>query len=127
MKRTSSVIMGLFFLVLAFGVKAQTPPADYFAGKWSILVEGVPGGDTKMIINLIRKEGKLGGAIQDSTQKEIAQITKVEENEKSISIYFTAQGYDVDLVMEKKDDDHIAGSMMNMFDAKGERIKEIKK
>jgi hypothetical protein len=29
-------------------------------------------------------------------------------------------------VMNKKDEDHVVGSLMNMFDAEGERIKVIK-
>jgi hypothetical protein len=29
-------------------------------------------------------------------------------------------------VMNKKDDDHVAGSMLGMFDVAGERIKSIK-
>jgi hypothetical protein len=28
--------------------------------------------------------------------------------------------------MDKKDDDHVTGSMMGMFDAEGERAKEAK-
>lgn len=33
-------------------------------------------------------------------------------------------GYDVNLIMQKKDDGHVIGTVMNIFDAKGGRIKE---
>jgi len=51
-------------------------------------------------------------------------ITKIEESAEKIVIYFSAQGYDVNLEFNKVDDNTLKGSMMNMFDAKGLRIKE---
>ena len=125
MKKVCSLLAGLLFLVLSFTVNAQTQPAkDYFAGKWDVLMEGLPQGDPKMIVDLQRKDGKLQGAILDSTQKETAKITSVEETEKSITVYFTTQGYDVNLELSKKDEDHVTASLMGMFDGKGVRIKE---
>jgi len=38
-------------------------------------------------------------------------------------VYFNAQGYDVNLVMTKKDEDHITGNLIGMFEAEGERLK----
>ena len=125
MKKLSSLFAGLFFLVLSFHAKAQTqPPTDYFAGKWSIVVEGTPGGDGKMTALLERKDGKLSGNIVSKPGAEPTKIDKVEEKEKSVTLYFNTNGYDVNLTMEKKDDDHVTGNVMGMFDAKGERIKE---
>ncbi|MEI6950541.1 hypothetical protein V9K67_25380 [Paraflavisolibacter sp. H34] len=125
MKKLSAIFSGIFFLLLSLHVSAQAPDkGDYFSGKWNVLVEGTPGGDAKMIVNLERKDGKLGGAILDSTNKEVARFSKVEESEKSVTVYFTSQGFDVYMLLEKKDADHVAGSMMDLFDAKGDRIKE---
>jgi len=123
----------LFFFIFSavlfsFGANAQTAaPADYFAGKWSVVAEGTPNGDAKMIVSLERKGGQLSGVILDAaTNTEISKIDKIEETEKSITVYFVGGGYEVFLLLEKKDDDHVAGSLMNMFDAKGERVKEAK-
>ena len=125
MKKLSLFFAGLFFLILSFNANAQTQPAkDYFAGKWNVQVEGTPQGDGKMVVALERKEGKLEGAITSKDAPEPNKITKVEEKEKSIILYFTANGYNVNLTLEKKDDDHVTGNMMDMFDATGERIKE---
>lgn len=66
------------------------------------------------------------GAVQDSTGKEIAKLDKVELGDSTITVYFTAQGYDVNLVLNKKDEDHVAGSLMGMFDAEGDRVKTVK-
>lgn len=125
MKKLSLFFAGLFFLALSFNAKAQTqPPADYFVGKWNMLVEGTPSGDGKMTVTLERKEGKLGGTVVSKAGTDTTKITRVEEKEKSVILYFNTNGYDVNLTMEKKDDDHVTGNVMDMFDAKGERVKE---
>ncbi len=124
MKKVSVLFTGLFFLLLSLGGRAQTSVADYFAGKWSVLVKGLPQGDSKMIFVMNKKDTTMTGAVQDSAGTEIAKIDKVELNGDKATIYFTAQGYDVNLEMNKKDDDHVTGSMMGMFDAEGERVKK---
>jgi hypothetical protein len=100
--------------------------ADYFAGKWSVLVKGTPNGDAKMLFVLDKKDTGLTGIVQDSTGTKMTDITKIELADTTVTIYFTTQGYDVNLVMNKKDDDHTTGSLMSMFDADGERIKMTK-
>ncbi|MEP7319919.1 MAG: hypothetical protein ABI921_14285, partial [Panacibacter sp.] len=89
-------------------------------------LKGLPDGDTKMIFILENRSDSIAGVVQDSTGTEIAKITSAELKDTEITLYFTTQGYDVNLVMTKKDDDHTTGSLMSMFDAEGERIKEIK-
>jgi hypothetical protein len=117
-----SIVLCTFFAITA---KAQTAP-DYFAGKWNVIIMGTPQGDAKMTFLLERKDGKLTGAVQDSTGTEISKLSKVEEKDKTITAYFTAQNYDVSLTLEPIDDDHVKGSLMGMFDAKGARVKESK-
>lgn len=126
MKKVKSILIGLFSLLFILGTKAQTAGADYFAGKWSVLVKGLPNGDTKMFFVLEKKDTTMAGVVQDSTGTEIAKIDKVELNGNTATAYFSAQGYDVNLAMTKKDDDHITGSLMGMFDAEGERVKVAK-
>ena len=125
MKKLSSIFAGLFFLVLSFHAKAQTQPAtDYFVGKWSLLVTGTPQGDSKMNVNLERKDGKLTGYLFSKENPDTVKFTKVEEKEKSVTFYFSQGGYDVFINLEKKDEDHVIGDLMGMFDTTGERIKE---
>ena len=123
MKRVSFLLVGIFFL--AFTASAQTS-ADYFAGKWNVLLKGIPGGDARLIFALEKKDSTITGVVQDSTGKEISRITNAELKENQITLYFNAQGYDVNLLLTKKDDDHVTGSLMGMFDAEGDRIKETK-
>ena len=124
MKKLSFFFTGLFFLLLSVNVKAQTTGADYFTGKWSVLIKGTPSGDARMYVTLEKQDTTLAGNIKDSTGQLDTKIDKVELNGDKITLYFNTQGYDVNLEMDKKDDDHVTGSMMGMFDAEGERVKQ---
>ena len=124
MNNVSLLVTGLFFLLLSLNVNAQSKAgAEYFTGKWSVLVKGTPNGDAKMLFVLEKQDTALVGVVQDSTGTEISKIDKIELTESSATVYFNTQGYDVNLVMDKKDEDHVTGSLMGMFDAEGERIK----
>lgn len=124
MKKFSSIFAALFFLVLSVAVNAQSKAgADYFKGKWSVLLKGTPNGDAKMIFVLENKKDSITGIVQDSTGMEIAKITNVELKDAEVTLYFNVQNYDVNLLLKKKDDDHVTGSLMGMFEAEGERLK----
>ena len=126
MGKFKSIFVFLFLLLFTFTVNAQISGADYFVGKRSVLLKGIPGGDAKMVLVLEKKDTTITGIVQDSTGAQISKIDKAELNGTSLTVYFTAQGYDVNLLMTKKDDDHVTGSLMGMFDAEGERVKVIK-
>jgi hypothetical protein len=128
MKKFTSVLVGILCLVLSVSVNAQSKAgADYFKGKWSVLLKGTPNGDAKMIFVLENRNDSIVGVVQDTTGAEISKITSAELSDTAVTVYFNAQGYDVNLLLTKKDDDHATGSLMSMFDAEGERIKEEKK
>ena len=127
MKKIKVFIAGAFLVLLSIGAKAQTKTgADYFTGTWSVLVKGTPNGDSKMIFVLEKKDSSITGVLQDTTGKEITKITNAELKATQLTVYFTTQGYDVNLVMDKKDEDHTTGSLMGMFDAEGDRVKANK-
>jgi hypothetical protein len=127
MKKLTAIFGGLLLLVLSVTANAQSKTgADYFKGKWSVLLKGTPGGDAKMVFVLENKNDSIAGVVQDTTGAEISRITNVELRDNEVTLYFTAQGYDVNLLLKKKDDDHVTGSLMSMFDAEGERVKVTK-
>ena len=125
MKKLSLILTVVIALFLSVKASAQAP-ADYFPGKWNVVILGTPNGDAKMTFALERKDGKLTGAVQDSTGKELTKITQIDEKDKSITAAFTIQSYDVSLTLDPVDDDHVKGSLMGMFDAKGVRVKDGK-
>jgi hypothetical protein len=126
MKRLTVITTGLLSLVLSFNAQAQSKTgADFFAGKWNVLITGTPYGDLKRVYILEKKDNGLAGTVLDSTGKEISKCSKIEVKDNEVTLYYTAQGTDVSIVLTKKDEDHVTGRAMGMFDAKGERIKQL--
>lgn len=121
MKKVGLFLAVVFCVLSSLKMNAQVP-ADFFVGKWSVMVTGTPNGDAKMLVNLERKDGKLTGGITNPDAAEPTKFSNVEEKENSVTVYFSASGYDVYLTLEKKGDNKVEGSMMDMFDAKGERV-----
>ena len=127
MKKVIFLVVGLLLALLSTNTYAQSKPGmSYFVGKWNVLVKGTPNGDARMIMDLQTKKVSLSGVVRDSTGKEISKISSVELTDTSVTVHFTAQEYEVYLVMNKKDDDNITGNLMGMFDAEGKRIKDPK-
>jgi hypothetical protein len=107
MKKLSSLLAGSFFLLLSVGMHAQAKSgADFFAGKWNVLITGTPYGDLKRVYVLEKKDNGLGGTVLDSTGKEISKCSKIEVKDNEVTLYYTALGNDVSIVLTKKDDDH---------------------
>ena len=126
MKRLTILTAGFLSLVLSFNAQAQSKTgADFFAGKWNVLITGTPYGDLKRVYILEKKDNGLAGTVLDSTGKEISKCSKVEVKDNEVTLYYTALGNDVSIVLTKKDEDHVTGRAMGMFDAKGERIKQL--
>lgn len=125
MKKVSAILFLLVLFVSVKGFSQAAPPADFFAGKWEITIFGTPDGDAKLVTELIRKDGKLTGELKDPTGKrpEAIPITKIEEEANKLTIYFVAQGMDINVNLDKVDDDHLKGSLLGMFDSTALRIK----
>lgn len=98
-------------------------PADYFTGKWAITILGTPNGDALFHTTLNRKDGLLFGELVDpsGTVPPIA-ITKIDEKKESIDIYFSTQGYDVNVELIKVDDVKLKGTLMGMFETNAIRL-----
>jgi hypothetical protein len=127
MKKSIVFIGGMFLVLVSLGANAQSRSgADYFAGKWSVLVKGTPNGDARMLVSIEKQDTIMTGAIQDSTGAEMAKFSKVELTDTTVKVFFTAQGYDVYLLLTKKTDDHASGDMLGMFDADADRVKKTK-
>ena len=125
MKKTTLIsLIAVILVVITTKVNAQTQ-TNYFIGKWDVLVKGLPQGDTHMKFNIADSAGHMKGALLDTTDahKDIP-LTKIEQDGDKVTLYFTAQSYDVSLILAKKDDDHATGSLMGMFEANAIRLKE---
>jgi hypothetical protein len=130
MKKVSIIIATI---ILAFIVNIGTINAQvkntgekYFIGKWSIMVYGIPDGDTKMILSIDKKDDKITGNLADPAKSDPPQeLSGIEIADSTFKATFSAQGMDISLYLKIKDDNNITGNLMDMFDIKG--TKEISK
>jgi len=125
MKKLIFLPVGLFFLFLSLNACAQSKTgADFFAGKWNVLITGTPYGDLKRVYILDKKDNTLAGTVLDgATGKEISKCSKVDVKDNEVTLYYSALGNDVNVILTKKDEDHVTGKALGMFDASGERVK----
>src|SRR3569833_2683013 len=124
MKKVTLILSGIFaFLLISVSASALTAPSLY-AGKWDILIKGTPNGDVHLMFTLAEKDGAISGTFTDPESKKEVPLTKVESAEGKVTLYFTISSYDVNLALENVDDTHVKGSLMAMFDATGERVKD---
>lgn len=115
------IILATLVLLVSFSISAQNEHKDYFVGKWNVVAVGTPSGDSKMIVSLSRKNGKLEGTII-RTGQDPKEISKVEETLNSVKVYFRHLFYKVKLTLIEKDENHVAGSLMDKYKATGVRL-----
>ena len=124
MKKVSLLaIVVLALMSFSFNANAQAP-ASFFAGKWDILIKGTPNGDVHMMTTFKDSAGVVTGTYADMESGKETPFTKIEKKDTGIVVYFSAQGYDLNLPLAKKDEEHIEGSLMGMFEATGTRVKK---
>ncbi|MCP9770501.1 cytochrome C [Lacihabitans sp. LS3-19] len=94
---------------------------DFFAGNWTFTIYGTPQGDAEMLLALDRTEGKLSGTVTPKGQSALVNIDKIEEGENNIKLFFKMAGFDLNVSLEKEDNDTLSGKMMGMFKTKAIR------
>ena len=122
-----SLAIGLLSLLLSFNALAQPKTgADFFSGKWNVVITGTPYGDLKRLYILEKKDNGLSGIVMDAaTGKEVSKCSKVDVKDNEVTLYYTSMGNDVNIVLTKKDDDHVTGKALGQYDASGERVKQV--
>jgi hypothetical protein len=124
MKKVSIIISTiiLVFIVNSGSVNAQAKNTGekYFIGKWSLMVYGLPDGDTKMVVNIEKKEDKLTGNLSDPAKTDPPlELAGIEIADSTFKATFSAQGMDISILLKIKDDKNVTGNIMDMFDIKG--------
>ncbi len=112
----------MLFLGLIFGSLAANAQTEKYVGEWDLVIYGTPNGDAKMQLSLLREEGKLMGRLKPADASELINITQIDEADDSITLYFSAQGYDVNVMLKNEDENNMKGSLMDMFDVTAKRI-----
>jgi hypothetical protein len=128
MKKLS--LLFTFCLIAMIGIvsqlQAQSAPEDYFVGTWKVKAFGLPQGDTELIIQFTKKDGKLTGGILDGATNQInTSFYKVDVAGNKLTAHFIEkeQGMDVYLTLQKKDATNVTGSIMDMFNMEGSKSK----
>ena len=103
MKKLFALMIMVTALFSTTSFAKQPDPTDFFAGKWKIMVMGTPNGDATFATDLVRKDGALTGVLKvvGDAAAEPVQIAKVEDDKEKVVIYFTIQGYDVNVELTK--------------------------
>ena len=104
-------------------VAAATSEETYYLGTWDVLVKGTPNGDAVIPVTIEKKDGKLVGKIVNPESKEDVPCTTVEITGSELTVAFSMMGYDLTMVLSKKDEDHANGKLMDMFDCEATRKK----
>lgn len=128
--RSLMVVMGLEFVLdideSLIDLPKEEPIAsgkDYFVGKWATKMIGTPGGDVAIDIVFERINGILSGQMV-SQQMGSQTFDKVEEvNAEKVKVFFKANGMDINMELEKVDDENLKGKLMGMLEVKGIRAK----
>lgn len=123
MKNLKSVFTIVLLMAAVSLAKAQAVTQDFYVGNWEVLVKGTPQGDVKLPMSFSMVDGKLTGKVTNPETKEEAAMTGVEIKGEELFANFSAGGYDLTMVIGKKDDDHFVGKLMDMIEVEGTRLK----
>jgi len=124
MKKVSVIISAIILALIANTgiINAQTANTGekYFVGKWSLMVYGLPDGDTKLLVSIEKKEDKLTGTLSDPARTDAPlDMYDIVVADSTFKGNFSAQGMDISLMLKIKDDKNLTGNMMEMFEIKG--------
>ena len=116
----STIILTFIVTTGSMNAQAKNTGENYFIGKWNVMVYGVPDGDTKMVIDIEKKDDKLTGNMADPAKTDPPlELANIEVADSTFKATFNAQGMDISLMLKIKDDKNITGNMMDTFDIKG--------
>ncbi|GLU45178.1 hypothetical protein Musp01_28020 [Muricauda sp. NBRC 101325] len=122
------VIMGATFTfehtpdIVMEETKSNDGTASIYDGEWDLTFEGTPQGDSNMLAVFSGSPGNLKGVIKDpSGTNPETPMNSVEETSNGITFSFTTQGFNINVVLEKEDQNNLSGKMMDMFVARAKR------
>lgn len=124
MKKVLFLMLLVSTMLVSNGFAQTDSSEDFFVGTWEVIILGTPYGDVKMIAQLSRVDGKLSGTLEPVMEPSPGSIPidRIDEAGESITIYFYAEGNDIDLRLSKVDDDNLKGYVMGQMSSTAKRI-----
>ena len=104
--------------------KRVAQKSDYFVGDWQVTIKDTPMGTISVMLTLERVDGKLVGKFVDAANSTSTPMTQITEAEKSVTLYFFAEGMDLYLTLQPEDDENVSGTLMDSFAIEGKRVKK---
>ena len=104
--------------------KRVAQKSDYFVGDWQVTIKDTPMGTISVVLTLERVDGKLVGKFVDAANSTSTPMTQITEAEKSVTLYFFAEGMDLYLTLQPEDDENVSGTLMDSFAIEGKRVKK---
>lgn len=123
MKKVGTLVTTILLVFIVFMLNAQNSTTEFFEGKWKVKVLGTPNGDSELTMTITSKDGKLEGTIVQ-VEKDTITFNRVEFESNNIIVYWNSTGYDVFLKLKKIDKDRLEGSLVDLFEASADRIKD---
>ncbi|MCE2707073.1 MAG: hypothetical protein ACK5BR_06960 [Bacteroidota bacterium] len=112
----------LCFGLVLFSSMAMAQSSDYFVGDWDVQIKDTPMGTISLVLTLERVDGKLVGKFVNPDDKTTITMSKITEEEKSVTLYFFAQGMDLYLTLQPEE--NVKGTLMDSFAVEGKRVKK---
>ncbi|MDR0681776.1 MAG: hypothetical protein LBG15_08015 [Dysgonamonadaceae bacterium] len=112
-------VMVLTLMLMGSAMVSAQENTNFFAGKWDLLVEGTPDGDTHIFVNISSADDGLAG---EMTKGETVQKVAIEQTKDDvITLKFEARNFEISINLEKKDENSVKGYMLDMFSVTGKR------
>lgn len=125
--KKAKMILSCLMILTSVIVSAQTKTGyDFFSGKWNVVAAG-PYGDVKMVLTIEKKGDVVISSLNNEDGSILYKVNKTSVNEKYATISFEGSQGPVEMVISKRDEDHVSGDIMGgVASVSGERIKEKK-
>ena len=104
--------------------KRVAQKSDYFVGDWQVTIKDTPMGTISVMLTLERVDGKLVGKFVDAANSTSTPMTQITEAEKSVTLYFFAEGMDLYLTLQPEGAKNVTGSLMDSFAVEGKRVEK---
>jgi len=121
MKKNLVLIIGC--LISVASVFASDVDGEKFVGTWDFEIFDTPNGDTKNVLIIHLKDDKFSGVMKGVDGQDF-ELYNFSVDGDEMTFFFTAQGHEVDVVIELQSNNEFEGYLKDMFEVVGSRAKE---
>ena len=113
----------VLLMSLASFAQEKKSNEEFFLGKWQLMVEGLPTGDTEMQLTINKDDnGGLKGTVKLLDGSESVNPAEVKMKGNTLMINFSAGDVDIPINLDKEGESSVVGRMFDMFEVSGKRL-----